>query len=174
MLRNNLASAGLCTFQIRLNLSQRSSRKTIYYIMVLSFFSQTYDHILGIMTDQCTLDANGNLKSSSKVNVYHDADDDVPMEGPEAAPKPEISVLRALTVRYTDQPSPVTVPWLYGRIPYTGRFLYTWVYFRFWKNSAIAAHQTCDNARDKCINRKSNPEHGHAHLMGAFDGKTTC
>ncbi|KAK0455646.1 kinase-like protein [Desarmillaria tabescens] len=51
----------------------------------------TYDHILGIMTDQCTLDANGNLKSSSKVNVYHDADDDVPMEGPEAAPKPEIS-----------------------------------------------------------------------------------
>ncbi|KAK0441246.1 uncharacterized protein EV420DRAFT_1122677 [Desarmillaria tabescens] len=30
-------------------------------------------------------------------------------------------VLRALTVRYTDQPSPVTVPWLYGRIPYTVR-----------------------------------------------------
>ncbi|KAK0437923.1 uncharacterized protein EV420DRAFT_1486884 [Desarmillaria tabescens] len=51
------------------------------------------------MTDQCALDANGNLKSPSKIKFYHDADDDMPMVGPEAAPKPQISVLRALTVR---------------------------------------------------------------------------
>ncbi|KAK0459129.1 uncharacterized protein EV420DRAFT_1763584 [Desarmillaria tabescens] len=101
-------------------------------------FSQTYNHILSIMTDQCALDANGNLKSPSKFNFYHDADDDVPMAGPGAAPKPQISGMYYSTAVYipvpyrqpssksidgtvTDQPSPVTVPWLYGRIPYTVR-----------------------------------------------------
>ncbi|KAK0493969.1 hypothetical protein EDD18DRAFT_1107486 [Armillaria luteobubalina] len=45
------------------------------------------------MTDQCTLDINGNLKSPSKINFYHNADDNVPMAGPEAAPEPQTSVI---------------------------------------------------------------------------------
>ncbi|KAK0466812.1 uncharacterized protein EV420DRAFT_1698732 [Desarmillaria tabescens] len=91
------------------------------------------------MTDQCALNANGNLK----IKFYHDADDDVPMAGPEAAPKPQISVMYYSTAILTtgtavyipvpyrqpssksldgtvmDHPSPVTVPWLYGCILYT-------------------------------------------------------
>ncbi|SJL12097.1 uncharacterized protein ARMOST_15518 [Armillaria ostoyae] len=42
------------------------------------------------MTDQCALDTNGNLKSLSKINFYHDVDDDAPMAGPKAAPKPNV------------------------------------------------------------------------------------
>ncbi|KAK0436503.1 uncharacterized protein EV420DRAFT_1487493 [Desarmillaria tabescens] len=43
------------------------------------------------MAGQCALDADGNLKSPSKINFYHDVDDDVPMAGPEAASKPQAS-----------------------------------------------------------------------------------
>ncbi|KAK0447028.1 uncharacterized protein EV420DRAFT_1751269 [Desarmillaria tabescens] len=70
------------------------------------------------MTDKCALDANGNLKSPSKINFI--------MMQMTTCPWQDLKLLRSpkyqsLDGTVTDQPSPVTVPWLYGRIPYTVR-----------------------------------------------------
>ncbi|PBK63981.1 hypothetical protein ARMSODRAFT_1023613 [Armillaria solidipes] len=38
-------------------------------------------------SDQCALDASGNLKPAVKIDFYFDKDDDAPMSGPNVASK---------------------------------------------------------------------------------------